>query len=272
MAITALGTLSVWNTSTKKAVFPPLPVASLLSASATRTDSHPTITTSALLPNGAPVLSLSSGSTHSYDVDLCAWVTISDTWWSKGSDFWEGRRSKANSGGRGAVRTIEAAINEVVVNSLGLDPDESSSSEEESSDEDDDDEEEEVEETEVEETAEEGDAEMADGEKPTSKDKGKGKAVAVTKKEKEKKQKAPKRKRRRKTVPEGEAEEEVGDKNMKRVAMSLAHLEVRMKAAVTLDSPTEYRTFLVAYAKKLAEESIRNKAEELLKELMGPIY
>ncbi|ORY52826.1 WD40-repeat-containing domain protein [Leucosporidium creatinivorum] len=268
MAITALGTLSVWNTSTKKAVFPPLPVASLLSASATPTDSHPTITTSALLPNGAPVLSLSSGSTHSYDIDLCAWVIISDTWWSKGSDFWEGRRSKANQGGRGAVRTIEAAINEVVVNSLGLDPDESSSSEEESSDEEEEDEE--VEDTEVEETAEEGDAEMADGEKPTSKDKGKGKAVA--KKEKEKKEKAPKRKRRRKTVPEGDAEDEVGDQNMKRVAMSLAHLEVRMKAAVTLDSPAEYRTFLVAYAKKLAEESIRNKAEELLRELMGPIY
>lgn len=268
MAITALGTLSVWNTATKKALFPPLSVASLLTSSATPTTPHPTITTSALLPNGSPVLSLSSGSTHSFDRDLCAWTTISDTWWSKGSDFWAGRRSKGNVAGRGALATIEAAINEVVVDSALVEVE--SSSEEESS-------EEEQGDTEVEETEEEtaGEASMVvDGEGESSsgsKDKGKGKEVAPTKKDK-KKDAPPKRKRRRKTVPAGSDQEEVGDTSMRRVAMSLAHLEVRMKGAVQLDSPNEYRTFLLAYAKKLAEEGIRNKAEELLRELLGPIY
>ena len=276
MAITALGTLSVWNTATKKAVFPSLPVASLLSSSATPTTPHPTITTSALLPNGSPILSLSSGSTHSYDADLCAWTTISDTWWSQGSDFWEGRRGKGSLAGRGAVRTIEAAINEVVVDSVGMEVDNSSSSEEDESEAESEEQDEEVEDTEVDEaaSAKETDTEMADGAedkiKTTSNDKGKGKELV--KKDKKKAVKEHKRKKRRKTVPEGDEEEGIGEKGQRRIAISLAHLETRIKAAVQLDSPAEYRTFLLAYARKLSDEGIRNKAEELLRELIGPIY
>ena len=73
-------------------------------------------------------------------------------------------------------------------------------------------------------------------------------------------------------MPEGESQEKLGDAEMYRAAVSLGHLEVRMKAAAALDSPTEYRTFLTAYAKRLAEEGFRGKAEELVKELLGPVY
>ena len=71
---------------------------------------------------------------------------------------------------------------------------------------------------------------------------------------------------------EGVPQESVGDAGMERNAVSLAHLEVRMKAAIRLDSPGEYKQFLTAYAKRLAEEGFRGKAEELVKELLGPIY
>jgi protein HIRA/HIR1 len=243
MAITAHGSLTVWNTTLKKAIFPPLSVASLLTSSATRTTPHPAITTSALLPNGTPLITLSSGSTHSYDSELCAWTRVSDTWWSKGSDFWEGRRGKANMTGRGVIRMIESAINDIVVDSQSMDltgaTDSDSDSDSDDSDEDD---------------GDEKDAAMVQG--------GEDKEKKLARKKRKKK----------KTAPEGEPEEELGTADMYRVAMSLAHLEVRMKAAVALDSPSEYRTFLLAYAKKLAEEGIRGKAEELVRELLGPVY
>ena len=39
-----------------------------------------------------------------------------------------------------------------------------------------------------------------------------------------------------------------------------------------LDSEYEYKQVLLVYAKKIADEGFRAKAEELVKELFGPIY
>lgn len=55
-------------------------------------------------------------------------------------------------------------------------------------------------------------------------------------------------------------------------AMTLGHLETRLHAARLLDSPSEYKTALILYAKRIAEEGFRAKAEELMKELCGPLY
>ena len=55
-------------------------------------------------------------------------------------------------------------------------------------------------------------------------------------------------------------------------ALTLGHLETRLHAARLLDSPSEYKSNLLQYAKKLSEEGFRGKAEELLKELCGPLY
>lgn len=264
MAITAQGSLSVWNTTLRKSIFPPLSVSSLLSSSATPTAPHPTITTSSLLPNGAPLLALSSGSTHTYDADLMAWTRVCEPWWSTGSTFWEARRNKTTTaGGRGVIRQIESAVNEVVVDAKTIEVD--SSSDDSSADEDDDDEgEADDEEKSGDDSGEEGDESMADGDDNDQKGKAKARSKKAPKPKRDKK--------KRKTVPTGEEQEEVGDKEMFSVAVSLAHLEVRMKAAVSLDSPSEYRTFLLAYAKKLSEEGIKGKAEELCKELLGPVY
>lgn len=72
--------------------------------------------------------------------------------------------------------------------------------------------------------------------------------------------------------PDGPAAEPNGTPETYRIALSLGHLETRIKAAQSLDSPHEYRVFLLAYAKKLADEGLRSKAEELIRELLGPIY
>jgi protein HIRA/HIR1 len=55
-------------------------------------------------------------------------------------------------------------------------------------------------------------------------------------------------------------------------ALTLGHLETKLHAAKVLDSPAEYKQVLLVYAKKLADEGFRAKAEELVKELFGPVY
>ncbi|KAJ7636980.1 histone transcription regulator 1 [Roridomyces roridus] len=56
------------------------------------------------------------------------------------------------------------------------------------------------------------------------------------------------------------------------LAMTLGHLETRMHSARLLDSPTEYKQALSQYTKKIADEGFKGKAEELIRELMGPVY
>ncbi|KAJ7931173.1 histone transcription regulator 1 [Mycena leptocephala] len=56
------------------------------------------------------------------------------------------------------------------------------------------------------------------------------------------------------------------------MAMTLGHLETRMHSARLLDSPTEYKQALAQYTKKLAEEGYKAKAEDLIRDLLGPMY
>jgi protein HIRA/HIR1 len=55
-------------------------------------------------------------------------------------------------------------------------------------------------------------------------------------------------------------------------ALTLGHLETKIHAARVLDSPQEYKHALLQYAQRLANEGFRSKAEELVKELFGPVY
>lgn len=55
-------------------------------------------------------------------------------------------------------------------------------------------------------------------------------------------------------------------------AKTLGHLEERQGAARLLDSPMEFKHSLLLYAKKISDEGFRGKAEELIRELFGPIY
>ncbi|KAF8956290.1 histone transcription regulator 1 [Flammula alnicola] len=55
-------------------------------------------------------------------------------------------------------------------------------------------------------------------------------------------------------------------------ALTLGHLETRMHSTRLLESPQEYRQALLMYAKKIADEGFRGKAEELIRELFGPVY
>lgn len=55
-------------------------------------------------------------------------------------------------------------------------------------------------------------------------------------------------------------------------ALTLGHLETRLQATKILESPVEYKQALLVYAKRIAEDGFRGKAEELVKELFGPLY
>lgn len=71
---------------------------------------------------------------------------------------------------------------------------------------------------------------------------------------------------------EGEEQEKLGTAEDWSIALTLGHLEARMQMAIVLDSLPEYKSNLALYAKLLAEEGFRGKAEELLRELLGPVY
>lgn len=53
-------------------------------------------------------------------------------------------------------------------------------------------------------------------------------------------------------------------------ALSVGHYETRLRGARLLGSKEEYRACLREYGKFLGEENFRERAEELVKELMGP--
>ena len=55
-------------------------------------------------------------------------------------------------------------------------------------------------------------------------------------------------------------------------ALTLGHLETKLHAAKALESPQEYKQAMLLYAKKISDEGFRGKAEELVKELFGPVY
>ena len=55
-------------------------------------------------------------------------------------------------------------------------------------------------------------------------------------------------------------------------ALTLGHLETRLQATKILESPTEFKQALLVYAKRIAEDGFRGKAEELVRELFGPLY
>lgn len=178
-----------------------------------------------MLPNGAPLIALSSGSTHSYDGELNAWIKLSQPWWGK-SDLWEGRRGGTGVAGRGIVRGIESAINDILVDGGG----DGLSSEEE-----------------------------ADDEHEYT-----GSSAAILN--------HPNKRRKKKSNPIGKTEIEIGNDQNFRAAITLGHLEAKMVMSVLMDSAVEYRAALTAYTKRLADEGLKSKAEELIRDLMGPIY
>jgi len=249
-----------------RSIYPPLNISALLSSAATRRDPTPTITTSALLPNGTPLLALSTGATFSYDADLASWTRVCEPWWAR-SEAWEGRRGRhaaASHGGRGIVKNIEGAVNEIVV-------DEQARREREGDVGSDDAPSESATEVGDESVAKQnGDVEMGENGARAMTDKGKSRAADGDELASPATTPAPTPAKR--TVPQGASQEPSGDSEQYRIAVALAHLETRLNAAVALDSPSEYRLFLLQYAKKLADEGLRSKAEELVRELLGPIY
>jgi protein HIRA/HIR1 len=168
------------NVKTQCSVFSPVSVLPLLNSSP-----NCTIISANVRPNGVPVIQCSIGAAYSYDPTLSTWITLSERWWSEGSDAWQGRqRGNNQSSGRGVLGCIESAIGT------------------------------------------NGDVSAAEKLRPPWWD----------------------------------------------AAMTLGHLETRLHSTKVLDSPQEYKQALLLYAKKISDEAFKGKAEELIKELYGPIY
>ncbi|KAG9997066.1 histone transcription regulator HIRA, WD repeat superfamily, partial [Aureobasidium melanogenum] len=55
-------------------------------------------------------------------------------------------------------------------------------------------------------------------------------------------------------------------------AVSVAHLENRVAAAMTLGAREEFHLYLLMYAKRIGAEGSKAKVEELLRSLMGSVF
>lgn len=53
--------------------------------------------------------------------------------------------------------------------------------------------------------------------------------------------------------------------------VSISHLENRMASAIVLKSASEFRRFLVMYARRIAEEAMKDRLDELCRDLLGPV-
>ncbi|KAG1050954.1 hypothetical protein G6F43_006809 [Rhizopus delemar] len=54
--------------------------------------------------------------------------------------------------------------------------------------------------------------------------------------------------------------------------LTISHIETQLAVAALLNSPAEYKDWMIYYAKRLSEENAKQKAEELCKWLTGPPY
>jgi len=57
-----------------------------------------------------------------------------------------------------------------------------------------------------------------------------------------------------------------------RTALTLGHLETRIAASLMVGSGEQWRGTVVDYARRLAEERYMERAEELIRELAGPVF
>ncbi|KAJ7885157.1 histone transcription regulator 1 [Mycena olivaceomarginata] len=180
LIISSTGQLYSWDTKKQSALFPPVSLSPILSSP------NYTITAAKIQPNGAAILTCSSGVVYSYDTALLSFVKLTERWWSEGSDVWQARQRSATNptANRGVLSLTEGSIAGGLASS------------------------------------------GADKKRP----------------------------------------------QWWNMAMTLGHLETRMHAARVLESPAEYKQALAQYTKKLADEGYRAKAEELIRDLLGPVY
>ncbi|ORX96151.1 hypothetical protein K493DRAFT_351041 [Basidiobolus meristosporus CBS 931.73] len=54
--------------------------------------------------------------------------------------------------------------------------------------------------------------------------------------------------------------------------ITMSHLESSLESSKLLQSPAEYRHWLLCYARRLADEGAELRAEDLCRELLGPLY
>ncbi|SCV72300.1 BQ2448_4994 [Microbotryum intermedium] len=257
MTITARGSLTVWDVTKRIAKLKTTSVETLLTSTSFRGGNKKgidnqttttTITTSALLPNGTPILALSSGVTCSFDVGLGVWVRVGEKGWAQGSELWDGpmMTTKEEEDRDGPVGRVERAIREVVEVEKERGP---TKAEDES--EADADEEEEVERS------------IAPDSEEERRPRKKRKAAAVDLNASQTQAGAP---------LSGEPSIPLGKPEDFTLSRTLAHAEARIEAGIALDSSEEYRMFLREYCERLGKAGVVGRAEEVVRELMGPIY
>ncbi|ODV78638.1 protein HIR2 [Suhomyces tanzawaensis NRRL Y-17324] len=117
MAVTSIGELYVWNLEIKKVVLT-TNLAPLLELSnkyqedgLSKSDN---ITMCAITSSGIPLVTLSNGSGYLYNKDLGIWQTITESWWSFGSHFWDSSEENSTKSSSSSLFSEETSIIELL--------------------------------------------------------------------------------------------------------------------------------------------------------------
>ncbi|EPQ29539.1 uncharacterized protein PFL1_02758 [Pseudozyma flocculosa PF-1] len=235
MAITVSGLMHRWDIRADREIHRPVSVLHVLGDPAN-------LVSASIHANGAPIILLRTEKVYTFDDRKLGWVCVGDGWFADHSMAWDGKtrgRGTDNAIARDPVKAIEAEINNLVVarsqRESPVAAPAASAADREGGD------------------GNQGDADGGEragsGGSGGSGDDGNADAQRPA----------------RMQVP-SEREDDF------KLAVTLRHLETRMLAAVIFGSASEYKLHLMAYARWLGEEEIRNQSEDLIKSLIGPIY
>ncbi|KAF2145374.1 uncharacterized protein K452DRAFT_283734 [Aplosporella prunicola CBS 121167] len=241
LCITAVGTVYIWNVKTLAAPHPPVSLAPILDVAVHSQGPHltpcPGIIFARLNSAGRVIVAMSNGDGYTYNSAMFCWQRLSEPWWAVGSQYW----NTADS----TVSTLSSSSSSGgVASGAGTGKDKAGAG-----------------------AAADDDAGGRDHVSPENLSAGiipmlernttahtlvRGRAFYLH--------------RLVKALLSAE-----GFENLES-SVSIAHLENRVAAALTLGARDEFKVYLLMYAKRLGAEGLKGKIEELLRTLMGDVF
>lgn len=268
LAVTAIGTCYVWNISTMKAPHPPVSLAPVLdiavhSLNPTGATSHgPAITNARISSQGRIIVCLSNGDGYSYSPMLYTWQRLSEGWWAVSSQYWNTTDSSVGNlrAGTGTLTSGRRGRNKDNNNNNDKNNDNNNNNNNNNTDDAaaDDDDNDNRNSTNYNKKSAASSALISAGiipflERNTTNEvllRGRGYFLQ----------------RLIKSLLSREGFETFES------SASIAHLENRLAAALSLGAKEEFRMYLNMYTKRLGAEGLKAKVEELLDGLLGGIF
>lgn len=235
LAISSCGVVYEWDVKLKKMIFDQTSISALM-------DNDISIKHVLLRPNGVPVIILDNGTAHAYDYcNLKSWNLISCVDYTK-SDNWDSRgRSRQSITSASMSTQSQHHYQQQIQNPMST----------------------------IEIMLNEM---LIDGSVKTNNNRRRTKSNINNKDNKENENNEIININDDKDDADDDVDMKDDEREEENVVWTLNHLENKISGCILLESPVEYKNTVIAYARRLSDEGFRGKAEEFLREYIGPIF